>query len=204
MKSYTIHILRSMPSQGTVEGRYVGRAQSPLAESALPELLVLKREYLYPEAGFFCASPSIACVDTLRLLYPQADPEIVLELAECDFGKWENQTAAQLQDDPLFPLWLAGKADPPDGESGQVFFQRVTKGFQLLVQNLLSRGLTSSILVTHAGVLTALLAAYGLPQAPPQDWLCAPGFGYSLRITPSLWMRQPVMEVFQKIPTKQI
>lgn len=201
MKSYIIHILRSMPSQGTLEGRYVGRGQSPLGEGALEQIIDIKKDFLYPDAAFFCASPAVSCVDTLKIIYPQADPEVVLDLAECDFGEWENKTAAELQGDPRFPQWLSGQIAPPGGESGQVFFRRVCQGFEMLVQNLMAQGLTASVLVTHAGVMTALLAAYGMPQAQPQDWMCGPGFGYSVRITPSLWMRQPVMEVFGKAPT---
>ena len=202
MKSYVIHIFRSMPSQGTAEGRYVGRAQSPLAQGAVAELAGLKREHRYPEAELYCASPSISCVDTLKILYPQAEPEVVLDLAECDFGDWENKTAEELKDEPGFAQWLAGKGAPPNGESGQVFFQRVCKGFQLLVQNMMARGTASAVLVTHAGVMTSILAAFGLPQGEPQDWLCDPGFGYSVRITPTLWMREPVMEVFALAPER--
>lgn len=200
MKSYTIHLLRSMPSQGLLEGRYVGRGQSPLAEGALAQILRLKEEFVYPEAQFFCASPAVACVDTLRLLYPHAQPEVALELAECDFGDWEGKTADDLKDDPRFPLWLAGQGDPPGGESSQVFYRRVCQGFEGLVENLMARSLTETVLVSHAGVMGAVLARYGLPQAPPQDWLCDSGFGYSLRIIPSLWMRQPVMEVYGRAP----
>lgn len=200
MKSYILHLLRAMPSQGALEGRYVGRAQSPLPMSAVSQLAALKRDFSYPSAQFFAASPAIACVDTLKILYPEQEPEVILELAECDFGDWENKTAGDLKDDPRFAQWLAGQAAPPGGESGQVFFQRVCNGFEMLVQNLLSRGLTESVLVTHAGVLTSVLAAFGLPRAQPQDWLCDPGFGYSVRITPGLWMREPVMEVFGKAP----
>lgn len=200
MKSYVIHILRAMPSQGTMEGRYVGQAQSPLPMSAVTELAQLKREHSYPAAELYCASPAVSCVDTLKILYPDAEPEVVLDLAECDFGDWENKTAQELKDEPGFAEWLAGQGAPPNGESGQVFFQRICRGFQLLVQNMMARGITSAVLVTHAGVMTSILTAFGLPQAQPQDWLCDGGFGYSVRITPGLWMRQPVMEVFGRVP----
>ncbi|WP_322169328.1 histidine phosphatase family protein [Acutalibacter caecimuris] len=200
MRSYVIHLLRAMPSQGTQEGRYVGRTQSPLAMRAVAELAGYKREYRYPQAEFFCASPAIASVDTLKTLYPQAQPEVILELAECDFGDWEGKTAADLGDDPRFAQWLAGQGAPPNGESGQVFFRRVCKGFQMLVENLLGRGIGESVLVAPAGVLTLILAGFGLPRAQPQDWLCDPGFGYSARITPTLWAREPVMEVFDRVP----
>ncbi len=200
MQSYVIHILRAMPSQGTLEGRYVGRAQSPLPMGAVSELAGLKRGYRYPEGELYCASPAVSCVDTLKILYPQADPEVVLELAECDFGDWENRTAEELKDEPGFREWLMGQGAPPNGESGQVFFQRVCRGFMVLVQNMMARGTASAVLVTHAGVMTSILAAFGLPKAGPQDWLCDPGFGYSVRITPMLWMREPVMEVFGRTP----
>ena len=81
MKSYVIHMIRNMPCEGNLEGRYIGRTESPLAESSIRDLLELKRMYHYPEAAAFYASPSTRCVDTLKLLYPQADPEVVLEMA---------------------------------------------------------------------------------------------------------------------------
>lgn len=203
MKTYTVHLLRAMPSEGVLEGRYVGRGQSPLAMRSITELTGLKREFAYPQADLICASPSVASVDTAKILYPDQEPEVILDLAECDFGDWEGKKAEDLQGDPKFAQWLMGKADPPGGESGQVFFQRVCKGFQLLVQNMLQRGLQTAVLVAPGGVQTGILSAFGLPQAPPQDWRCDPGFGYSARITPGLWMRQPVMEVFGLTPVKK-
>ena len=48
--------------------------------------------------------------------------------------------------------------------------------------------------------MTTLLSVYGLPQAKPFDWVCDNGYGYSLRITPMLWQRDKVAEVFDRIP----
>ena len=202
MKSYVIHLIRNMPCEGNLEGRYIGRTESPLALESIAKLAQRKRELAYPQAQAFFASPSTRCVDTLKILYPQADPEVVLELAECDFGEFEGKTAKELEGDPRFAQWMAGgaQAAPPGGESGPVFLQRVCQGFELLVKNLMTLGQTSAVLVTSAGVLTSLLAAYGLPQAPAHQWMCQPGEGYSVRITPGLWMRSGVMEVFARIP----
>ena len=110
MKSYVIHMLRAMPSQGVLEGRYVGRGQSPLALDAISRLTALKQEFVYPKAQLFCASPAIACVDTLKVLYPQAEPEVVLELAECDFGEWEGKTAQDLQGEKAARCFFSGFA----------------------------------------------------------------------------------------------
>ena len=202
MKSYVIHFIRNMPCEGNLEGRYIGRTESPLPLSSIQKLVELKQKYRYPEGVAFYASPSIRCVDTLKVLYPQADPEVVLEMAECDFGDWDGKTAQELQDDPRFLQWMeqGGQTAPPNGESGLVFLQRMCKGFETLVQNMMVKGETEVVVCTHAGVITGLLSAYGLPRAQPFEWMCEPGCGYSVRITPSLWMRSMVMEVYEMLP----
>ena len=141
MKSYVIHLIRNMPCEGNLEGRYIGRTESPLALESIAKLAQRKGELEYPQAQAFFASPSTRCVDTLKILYPQADPEVVLELAECDFGEFEGKTAKELEGDPRFAQWMAGgaQAAPPGGESGPVFLQRVCQGFELLVKNLMTR-----------------------------------------------------------------
>lgn len=211
MKSYVIHFIRNMPCEGNRQGRYIGRTESPLTMDSVARLAQMKREFPYPQARRFFASPATRCVDTLKILYPEADPEVVLELAECDFGEWEGKTAEDLKDDPRFRQWMegGGQAAPPGGESSPVFVQRVCRGFELLVENLMAHGqeegrqsTVTAVLCTSAGVLTALLAAYGLPRAPFYDWMCQPGCGYSVRITPGLWMRSGVMEVFATLPRK--
>lgn len=202
MKSYIIHLLRNMPCEGNLEGRYIGRTESPLAESSITELLQMKRKFNYPRVPGYYAAPCTRCVDTLRLIYPWADPEVILELAECDFGDWENKTADELKNEPGFVEWMqdGGKTAPPNGESGAVVAQRVCMGFEMLVQNLMVKGETGAVLVVGAGALTTILSAYGLPQAKPYDWMCAPGCGYTVRITPGLWMRSRVMEVIEQLP----
>lgn len=202
MKSYTIHLIRHGACEGNLQGRYIGRTESPLAMEGIRELAALKSSYAYPSAMSFYASPSTRCVDTLKILYPEAEPEVILEMAECDFGEWENKTAEELQSDPRFLRWMekGQKASPPGGESSVVFMQRVCAGFETLVQNLMFTGTTSAVLVTHGGVIMTILAAYGLPRAQMMDWMCAGGCGYSVRITPTLWTRSMVCEVYQTLP----
>lgn len=205
MKSIVLHLIRNMPSEGNLEGRYIGRTASPLPETEMLKLIEMKKEIDYPEAKVFYASPSICCVDTLKLIYPEADPEVILEMAECDFGDWENKTADELKDNEDFNRWIVNSAElaPPNGESGMVFTTRVMKGFDMLVQNLVHYEHDEAVLVTHGGVIMTILAAFGLPRADYSEWICEPGKGYSIRIMPSYWMRSKVVEVFDTIPKMQ-
>ncbi len=206
MKTYTIHLIRHGLCQGNLEGRYIGRTQSPLSDKGFKELLDLKTKYKYPYAKSFYASPSTRCVDSLKILYPDsAEPSVILEMAECDFGAWENKTAEDLKNDETFLQFLDGKngVSPPDGESMSVFIQRVCSGFETLVKNMLFSGTDSAVLVTHAGVIMTILAAYGLPRAKMTDWMCESGHGYSIRFETGLWSSSNVVEVYQTLPISE-
>lgn len=65
---------------------------------------------------------------------------------------------------------------------------------------MLRTGTTQAVVVTHGGVIMTILSAYGIPKAGFYDWIVGNGCGYSVRITPGLWMRDKVMEVYAKVP----
>ena len=72
--------------------------------------------------------------------------------------------------------------------------------FESIVEGLMKTGTTDCAIVTHGGVIMTLLAVYGLPQAKPFEWITESGCGYSVRITPMLWQRGKVSEVFSRLP----
>lgn len=204
MKSYRIHLIRHGVTEGNAEGRYIGRTDLPLSEEGAAQLAGLKAERVYPPASAFFCSPMKRCVQTLRILYPEAEPVTVGDFRECDFGAWEGKTAAEIAaEDDRFAQWISGggkAVSPPGGESGGVFMHRVCAAFEKLVEALVRSGTTSAVLVAHGGTLMTILAAYGLPRADFYDWMTEPGCGYTMRITPGLWMRSMVGEVCSKIP----
>lgn len=201
MKSYKIHLIRHGRTQGNEEGLYIGRTDLPLSPGGLNDLLALKKAGGYPTAARFFTSPLCRCRQTLEVLYPGCRQEVVEGLAECDFGRWEGRSAASLQQDAAFRDWISGKqAEIPDGEDAAAFQRRVTTAFEEVVQELLRAGDTQAVICTHGGVIMMLMAAYALPRAPMHEWAAADGGGFTLRITPSLWMREPVAEAEAVLP----
>lgn len=166
------------------------------------DLRKLDYEYKYPGTQVVFTSPLKRCTETAKILYPEQNPLVIDNLSECNFGEWEGKTADELKNDPDFKKWLAGDSSvkPPRGESNADFTRRVCKMFESIVEGLMKTGTTESVIVTHGGVIMTLLAVYGLPQAKPFEWTMDNGFGYSLRVTPVLWQRDKVCEVFQTIP----
>jgi alpha-ribazole phosphatase len=128
----------------------------------------------------------------------------VQDLAECDFGEWEGKTVAQLKTDVRFQDWISGKrTDIPGGESAEAFQLRVKTVFEMIVENLMRTGETDAVVCTHGGVVMLIMAAYALPRSPLQAWTGPDGCGYTLRITPSLWMREPVAEAIAELPVQE-
>lgn len=202
MKSYQIHLIRHGITEGNQKGQYIGSTDTPLCAQGIEQLQGLAQAYAYPKAAVFYTSPLKRCVQTCRILYPQATPIAVPGLAECDFGQWEGKTAVELKDQPGFQQWLESgqQTTPPGGESGKEFTYRVCFTFEKLVESMMRTGTTDAVMVTHGGTIMTILTAYGLPRAKFYDWIVDNGCGYSLRVTPGLWMRGNVAEVYAKVP----
>lgn len=202
MKSYNIHFIRHGEIAETKNGAYIGVTDVSLSEKGRAELKKLDERFRYPYAPVLFSGPLKRCLETCGIIYPQSKPIIVNELSEMNFGLWEGKTAEELKDDETFKKWLSGdnSAMPPMGESSADFTRRICLMFQKIVDGLISTGNTEAVIVTHGGVIMTLLAVYGLPQAKPFDWACDSGCGYSLRITPMLWQRDKVSEVYRTLP----
>jgi len=204
MKSYNIHFIRHGEIAETKGGAYIGVTDVSLSEEGRQQLADLDKNYRYPYAPVLFSSPLKRCLETCEIIYPSQTPITVDELSEINFGLWEGKTADELKDDDTFKKWLSGdnSVKPPKGESSADFTRRVCLMFQKIVDGLISTGHTEAVIVTHGGVIMTLMAVYGLPQAKPFEWAVDCGCGYSIRITPMLWQRDKVSEVYRTLPVE--
>ena len=202
MKSYLIYLVRHGMTQEGQEGRYIGHTDVPLSDEGVLQLQDMAENYEYPQPDIVFASPLKRCLQTAKIIYPEADVIPMRDLIEYNFGEFENRTAEELQEHPVFPRWLAGEegVDPPFGESSRDFQTRVTQAFVRIVDGLLKTGTTRSAIVTHGGVITTLLSTFGIPQAPMHEWMMPEGCGYTVRVTPMLWSGGQKVEVFEEVP----
>lgn len=202
MKSYNIHFIRHGDIKETKSGAYIGVTDVSLSEEGRAELMELDSKCRYPYAPVLFSSPLKRCLETCEIIYPGTKPIVVDELSEINFGLWEGKTAEELKENEDFNKWLSGDTSvkPPSGESSADFTRRVCLMFQKIVDGLVSTGHTEAVIVTHGGVIMTLLAVYGLPQAKPFEWAVECGCGYSIRVTPMLWQRDKVSEVYQTLP----
>ena len=70
-----------------------------------------------------------------------------------------------------------------------------------IAEGMMKTNVTNAAIVTHGGVIMTILAAFGIPELPMPEWRTPSGCGYTVRITPSIWMRGQKAEVIAEIPT---
>ena len=204
MKAYHVYLLRHGITQGNEEGRYVGRVDLPVSAEGKRQLEEMKKKYLYPRAELFFSSPRARCVQSLELLYPGEAPQIVENLAECDFGDYEGKLFAELKDDPEYQKWASGSTDSaPNGESSKAFQLRCCVAFEQIIDTLMRSDANSAVIMAHGGTIMSILGTYGFPRRPMYDWMTGSGMGFEALITPQLWMSGKAVEVVGAIPLEK-
>lgn len=206
MKTHRIHLIRHGMTNENLEGKYIGHTDVPLSEAGREQLKNMKQEYIYPTADVVFSSPLSRCTETAEILYPDVYTATIDELIEYNFGEFEGRTADELHEkEELFDSWLRGDADvePPFGESNADFAKRVCTAFAAIVEGIMKAGTDDTVIITHGGVIMTIMAAFALPEASMHEWLTPNGCGYTLRLTPTIWMAGQKLEAIEEIPVPE-
>lgn len=202
MKTYTIYLFRHGLTKGNLKAQYIGHTDLPLTTDSISALRNIKAHHHYPKVQAVFSSPLKRCIDSANIMFPENNPLVINDFIEYDFGEFEGCTAEDLKDNEDFKEWLRGDmyAKTPYGESNAQFFARICSAFEKIVDGMAKSGTETAAIVGHAGVLMAILSCYGLPEAPMAHWQMEAGYGFKLRITPSLWMQANKVEVADTAP----
>lgn len=139
-------LVRHGETQGNKLKRYIGkRTDEPLC----PEAGNMLAQLAYPEVQAVYASPMIRCTQTAGILFPGKKLNIIDELAECDFGEFENKNYQELDGNEHYQSWIdsGGLLPFPGGESREEFKRRNVTGFQKAVNGCLRNGISLAALV---------------------------------------------------------
>ncbi len=201
MKTYKIHLIRHGITDGNLLGQYIGsKLDLPLCPQGVAELKKLNESYEYPTISALYTSPLLRCKQTASILFPGFEATEIPELTEYDFGEFEGKTAEQLEVSEDYLKWTSGKISaPPSGESNEDFIKRQVLGLNLIVRDMMDKGVTESAVIMHGGAIMMLLSACAVPRKRAVEWVSESGHGYSLLITPSLYHSSGIVEVFDSI-----
>lgn len=206
MLSYKIHLIRTGATSTGPYKPYVGQTDLPMCEQGLRDLENLRDEYHYPAVDRVFSSPLTRCLQTAEVLYPDIEAETVQGLMDMNLGAFEGKTFAQLRGNSDFVAWLDNSRDnaPPSGEATEDFQRRIVAALEKIFHRMMDQGATSAAAVTHGGVIMSLLAAVGQPRVPLHHWAVRGGAGYTLLMTPQMWMRDRSAEVRGPVPDRPV
>ena len=110
-----IWLIRHGMTEGNRHQRYIGVTDEPLCPEGIERL----KNITYPKPQAIFVSPLRRCQETAEILFPGQKVRIIDQLAECNFGEFENKNYKELSDDPRYQAWIDsnGIMAFPGGES---------------------------------------------------------------------------------------
>ncbi len=205
MNGYHLSVIRHGRTEANDNGIYIGRTDYPLSEKGIAELYNKMDEYVYPGVAKVYSSPLRRCTETAEILFPDRDIDCVDDLIEMDFGKFDGKSADELTQLPEFKEWLHGGAEcaPPEGESMADVQLRIFKALAYIIKDMMENDLRHCAVVTHGGIITSMIAGFGIPKVDPNELRAEFGEGYDIHITASLWQRSGAFELLGITPYQE-
>ena len=80
------------------------------------------------------------------------------------------------------------------------FTERIIAGLEAVFRDMMEHRITSAAVVTHGGVITSLLAGLAMPRRPYNEWSVESGCGFTVVMTPQMWMRDRLVEAVNTLP----
>lgn len=180
-------LIRHGKTEGNKKSRYIGVTDEPLCAEGREFLKDL--DYPRPEAVY--VSPLKRCTQTAQILFPDMNLHIIEELAECNFGEFENKNYQELSGNAHYHAWVDsdGTLPFPGGESREAFKRRSIIGFGKVVAGCIRAEISYGALVIHGGTIMNIMEEFADIQRPFYEWHVKNGGGYEVELDPQLWTR---------------
>ena len=203
MKGYHLSLIRHGRTKANEEGIYIGSTDLSLTDEGAAELAAKTDQYEYPRVQRIYSSPLARCTETAEILFPEQDVYVIHELRELNFGIFEGKRAVELVGREDYRAWLKGGAPdvrPPEGESAEELCIRSYKALTRILMDMMENDMAHCAVITHAGVISNMLACFGLPKYPASELRCEPGEGFEIMLTAQMWQRSQAFEILGIVP----
>lgn len=183
-------LIRHGPTQGNLEGRYIGRTDEPLCSAGI---LRIEGCGAYPAVSEVFVSGMLRTRQTARLLFPNARLTAVEGFNEMDFGDFECRNAFDMREDAAYRAWVDGGCEGacPCGESRAAFNARVLAAFDESMRHAFSERQGNAIFVLHGGTIMSIMARYARPSKSYFDWQISGGGCISAVAAARSWRSDP-------------
>ena len=170
-------LLRHGRTEANERHLYCGSSDPSLSDAGRAELKKLRTERELDISGLMRITSGMRRTDeTLQILFNCAQDRADFGLREIDFGEFELLDYERLRSVSDYRAWIAdetGDLAPPGGESANAFRERVIAAVSRLTKD--------ALIVTHGGVIAALMA-YWFPNEEKNRWDWQPDFGHGYEV----------------------
>ncbi len=164
MSTTRLILVRHGETEANREFRYIGARDDALTEYGRAQAVQLAEALsTLPVAAVYSSPRQRACHTALPIAaHHGLTVQVLDDLCECDFGTWEGLSRAEVlarsaQDSEHLHSWERDTAiAPPDGESLEMMYRRVSAAVETLVQMHPDQTI---VLVSHVGPIKAVLCA---------------------------------------------
>ena len=203
MRAYHISLFRHGSTKANDEGIYIGNTDYPLTDMGCAELAGKLDQYEYPRVQRVYSSPLSRCTETAEILFPDVPMYISPDLRELNFGIFEGKSALELVGREDYRTWLKGGSPeirPPEGESAEELCIRSYKAINTILLDMMENDFAHCAVITHAGVISNLLACFGLPKYSATQLHSEAGEGFEILLTAQMWQRSQAFEILGMTP----
>ena len=203
-----IHLLRHGKTVANEKRLFCGNTDLPLSPGGVKGIEDLIEQGIYPSADLLFTSGLQRARQTADLIYSGALKTQITDLNEYNFGLYEMKSYDELKDQAGFKEWLAdetGVIKCPQGESTQIFRQRVIKGFNTVLEEAQKSETAfrttrtidsnpsqlstinsqfSTLIVCHGGVIVHIMQWLFPDKHNYPEWQPEPGRGYTIKYAP--------------------
>jgi alpha-ribazole phosphatase len=202
VKGYHISFIRHGMTETNESGVYCGITDVSLSKAGKEQLQNSYDEYEYPKVERVYSSPLKRCTETSCIIFPEREIITLNGFSELNFGDFENRHADDLVNIPEFKTWLEGGLDvaPPNGESVRQLIERAFEAVSRVIREMMREEFRHVAVITHSGVISNLLACFGLPKYDPKAFFCNYGEGFEVMVTAQMWQQANAFEILGKVP----
>lgn len=171
-------LLRHGITEGNRSQLCYGSTDLPLLQEGIKALKAAAETMDYPKAAHYYTSGMRRTEETFALLYGDVAHEILHDLREADFGRFEMIPFADLQDDPDYRRWAddaTGTVVCPGGES----FAQVYVRAMAALTPLLRRG-EDAVCVMHGAAIATLMSQWFSGEGGFFSFMPQPGYGWQI------------------------
>ena len=168
-----LFLIRHGETEWSRDGRHTGRTDIPLTDSGEARARTLAPRVAIVHPALILCSPLGRARRTAELAGLVPD-EVVDDLLEWDYGRWEGITTPQIRTELADPEWTIWSGPIPDGESPEDVAVRAGRVIRRCLP-IVGNG-SDVILVAHGHLLRILTATWlALPAVAGRLWVLDAG-----------------------------